>query len=85
MGAQREIYKAEAVFKRDAWRCGLCGKRTSRTYSHRDPLSPVVDHIVPLAKGGADILSNVQCAHAICNSVKGDGVFGAGEQLRLVG
>lgn len=82
--AVSEPYRSVDVFIRDGWRCQLCGKRTSPSYSHHDLRSPVVDHIIPLARGGHDTLDNVQCAHLICNSRKGDGVFGAGEQLRLV-
>ena len=32
---------------------------------------PTVDHIVPLRRGGADVLENVQLACKHCNSVKG--------------
>jgi 5-methylcytosine-specific restriction endonuclease McrA len=44
---------------------------------------PTIDHIVPLADGGDDVKVNVQLAHFICNSIKGD--RGGGEQLLLVG
>ena len=47
-------------------------------YPH--PHSATLDHIVPLAAGGAHSYANVQCAHFICNSVKGAGGIG---QLRL--
>jgi 5-methylcytosine-specific restriction endonuclease McrA len=30
-----------------------------------------IDHIIPIAKGGADILNNVRPAHAFCNLSKG--------------
>jgi len=38
-----------------------------------DPMSPSVDHIIPLNKGGhpSDI-NNLQLAHWICNRMKSD-------------
>jgi hypothetical protein len=31
-----------------------------------------LDHVIPIAKGGNDIIDNVKPAHAICNARKGD-------------
>ena len=31
-----------------------------------------MDHIVPLAKGGSNDLSNLQCACGVCNRIKQD-------------
>ena len=38
----------------------------------KDPLSYVVDHIIPLVKGGTDTLDNKQPAHRACNRAKSD-------------
>jgi 5-methylcytosine-specific restriction endonuclease McrA len=46
------------------------------------PRSPVGDHIVPLAAGGAHSYLNIQCACHECNSKKRDG---PGGQLLLFG
>ncbi len=59
----------------------FCSPRCSQV----GPLAPVIDHIVPLDAGGLHEPANVQCAHFLCNSKKGARVYGAGEQLRLVG
>lgn len=53
--------------------CGICGKPVERTYKYPHPLSPRIDHIVPIAKGGhpSDI-SNLQLVHWTCNRQKSD-------------
>lgn len=52
--------------------CGICGADIDYGLPHLDPGAFVVDHIVPLAKGGADTLENKQAAHRLCNRVKSD-------------
>jgi hypothetical protein len=71
------------IFERDRWRCRLCNKRVHRHRVPPHPLAPVLDHVVPLAAGGTHEAANTQCAHFICNSVKGD--RGHSEQLMLIG
>jgi 5-methylcytosine-specific restriction endonuclease McrA len=71
------------IAERDRWKCRLCGKRVMRSRPWPDPLSPSLDHIVPLTKGGAHDPSNVQLAHLRCNTAKGN--RGGGEQLMLIG
>jgi len=77
--ARRNCVQAEnisriAVFKRDGWRCGICGVDTPRSLlkdcSHT--YSPTLDHVVPLSKGGSHTVDNVQCLCRGCNSRKGD-------------
>lgn len=84
-GATTERYDRRMIFERDGWRCQLCGTATRPDAAVPHPKAPTLDHIVPLAKGGSDTPANVQCAHFLCNSIKGAGVNGVGEQLRLVG
>lgn len=46
-------------------RCALCGEPLA--------LADVsVDHIIPLAKGGAHSHANTQATHLVCNAQKGD-------------
>ncbi len=68
------------VFKRDSWRCGICGKKVNPKLQHPHPNSASLDHIIPLARGGTHTWGNVQLAHLACNSAKRD--VGGG-QLRL--
>ena len=55
---------------RDKPACHICGKAIDYTLPHLDPMSFVVDHVMPLAKGGADTLGNKKAAHRECNSKK---------------
>lgn len=80
-----ELVYRKRIFERDRWICQLCGRRVKRSAVAPHPKSPTIDHIVPLAEGGRHEPANVQCAHFICNALKGAGVAGAGEQLRLIG
>lgn len=50
--------------------CHICGQPIDYTLKSPDPRSFVIDHVVPLSKGGADDTSNVKAAHRECNSKK---------------
>ena len=52
--------------------CGICEQEIDYSLPYLDPMSFVVDHIVPIAKGGVDDLSNKQAAHRSCNRTKSD-------------
>lgn len=66
------------VVARDGLRCAICGGMcdwNDHTWSeYSGPLHPSIDHIIPMAKGGPHIWENVQVAHVMCNSEKGDKV-----------
>jgi 5-methylcytosine-specific restriction endonuclease McrA len=51
------------VLERDAGLCGICGRQV-------DPTSFEIDHIIPVSRGGLDLMSNVQLAHRSCNRKK---------------
>ena len=46
--------------------------KANRVTEYSGPLSPSIDHIIPMAKKGGHVWNNVQIAHIICNSEKGD-------------
>ena len=60
------------VFERDGWTCRRCGRTTDPDTSPFDPVSPTVDHVVPLSKGGEHSLRNAQTLCLGCNSSKQD-------------
>ena len=57
--------------------CGICGKPVDKELRYPHPLSPCIDHIIPIAKGGhpSDI-DNLQLAHWTCNRQKSDKLLG---------
>lgn len=52
--------------------CGICETEIDYTLPATDPMSFVVDHVIPLNKGGTDDLTNCQAAHRTCNRTKSD-------------
>lgn len=57
--------------------CAICGEPIDYQLPHLDPMAYVVDHIVPLAKGGTDTIDNKQAAHRSCNLEKAAKPYGA--------
>lgn len=51
------------VYERDNFQCQSCGKNISETTLN-------IDHIIPLAKGGSNDISNLQTLCSSCNQQK---------------
>lgn len=64
------------IIERDASRCHMCRKKCRQDEIH-------LDHVIPLARGGAHTLENLRVACATCNLSKG--ARERCEQLMLVG
>lgn len=66
--AKATRYRARIRATRAA--CHICGEPIDYTLPHLNPKAFVIDHVIPLAKGGADDLTNLKAAHRDCNSTK---------------
>lgn len=52
--------------------CGICGQYVDQSLHHNEPMARSIDHIFPIALGGAMYeRNNVRLAHRICNSRAG--------------
>lgn len=51
------------IFERDSFQCQSCGKTGLKTNLN-------IDHIIPLARGGSNDISNLQTLCQTCNQKK---------------
>ena len=66
---KKKIYATQTV-------CGICGKPVDFSQKAPHPLSPCIDHIIPISKGGhPSAMANLQLAHWHCNRMKADKLF----------
>ena len=64
--AKKKIYATQTI-------CGICGQEVNKNLKYPDPLSPCIDHIIPISKGGhPSDMNNLQLAHWWCNRQKSD-------------
>lgn len=59
----------DEVGDRDNWRCYLCERDVERRVAH-------VDHIIPVARGGTNVIGNLAITHGACNRRKRDAPVG---------
>jgi 5-methylcytosine-specific restriction endonuclease McrA len=78
-GFPKDVVFRDELFARDNYTCHICGKPTSLRYTPSDPLSPVVDHLIPLVlpETPGHVWENAACAHRFCNAQKRDRVRAA--------
>ena len=76
-GTHRTVYESnrKKILKTQSI-CGICGKPVDKRLKPPHPLAPVIDHIIPISRGGhpSDI-KNLQLAHSTCNRQKSDKLF----------
>jgi HNH endonuclease len=71
----REPYTIQDVLDRWGTNCHICGEPIDLT-APRHTQYPgwerglQKDHVIPMSKGGPDVLENVKPAHGLCNSAK---------------
>lgn len=86
------IYRHK-VYAADDHKCYLCGGPLIMSEAVPHPHAPTIDHVKPLAHGGAHTYDNIRAAHFICNSRKSDKSLdsflsawgGAGTRVELAG
>ena len=85
-GAHRSAFdKNRKIIIKTQNTCGICGKPVDVSIKAPDPLSPVVDHIIPVSKGGhPSAMDNLQLAHWTCNRQKSDKMFLAKQEAPQV-
>ncbi len=71
-GVAYESVNPYTVFERDGWTCRHCEYVTPEWLRGLGAEGPTLDHILPLAKGGAHSYANTQCLCSACNSKKSD-------------
>lgn len=83
LSRENEHIDSLEIYERDGWKCKLCHRKVNPKLSWPHPKSASLDHIIPIAKGGTHLRTNVHLAHLTCNASKRD--RGGGEQLMLIG
>lgn len=66
-----EVFDRREIFKRDNWICQICMEPVDRDARFPAPKSVSLDHIIPIARGGAHSRANAQTACLGCNVRKG--------------
>jgi hypothetical protein len=85
-GVQYQPVPVKQVYERDNYTCQICSRKClpkamiSKQTGKIHPMSPTIDHIVPMCRGGDHVEANLQTACFRCNSIKGSK---GGGQLRL--
>lgn len=71
-GSKTKRDRDRARIRKSGAGCHICGLPIDYSLPYLDPGEFVVDHLVPLSKGGRDTLVNKAAAHRSCNRAKGD-------------
>jgi len=77
-----ERFKVQDIYIRDKWICQICHRKVEQRLKYPHPKSASLDHIIPIASGGAHTRQNVQLAHLDCNVKAG---VGGVKQVRMFG
>ncbi|TCD53838.1 endonuclease [Alloscardovia theropitheci] len=68
-GNRRRKLRARVIAAYDT--CWICGKPIDKSLKTPHPMSPEVDEIIPVSRGGSPFdWNNCRLAHRICNEIK---------------
>jgi hypothetical protein len=65
---------ADVIIERDGNLCHLCDVEIDLSLARNSRFGATIDHVIPLSKGGLDVIDNLRLAHWICNIKKGNRV-----------
>lgn len=65
----------KAIAKKCKYTCTYCGRNINSIGEDGEKIKGVIDHIIPLAKGGTNEEENLTLACRECNSKKGDEIW----------
>lgn len=68
----RGDYVKQEIYERDEFECYLCLDPVNTDLRFPHPMSPSIDHVQPISKGGLDCYENVKLTHLYCNQKKSD-------------
>lgn len=71
---RKDKISRSVIFKAANWKCKLCGTGVHWPDGNHLPSEATIDHVVPIAKGGLHVYSNVQCLCRKCNTAKGPSI-----------
>lgn len=71
---RRHEWAMRVLIQKHGGICQLCGEAVLASGHEHGPDSATIDHVIPLARGGQDVISNMQLAHRRCNNAKGSDV-----------
>ena len=60
------------IYFRDKGLCGICKEPIDLRLQYPNAFSISVDHVIPVSQGGTNLQSNLQPAHLICNTKRGN-------------
>lgn len=74
---KHKIRKGDMIDRHDVfdffnWICIICDQPIDKSVKYPDKMSPTLEHIIPLSKGGTHTWDNVAPSHLLCNDRKGN-------------